>query len=278
MLVDPASDCLDRFFLFGMLERLWWWAGSHRSCWWRYSKCAESVASVVTLLCFCGCDPTVSVPRIRPPPPRLSRGAFARCRSRGRVREPLWAAHRDGVLLRTMRRSAQEAILTNSASPWFTATKQASPWSPSSSSGEPFAAVASAYPPNTAGCGGQGVPLRSRLLQRSPATCPRSRCERLTDRPTNQRLSSVSSRSDPIPDSPSSGIENETDPPAALELYPPLSHEPPAAPPPRARPPPCVGPRCGSPQLSSAPVGSNCEVTVGRIRNGDQESISLGPY
>ena len=101
--------------------------------------------------------------------------------------------------------------------------------------------------------------------------------KRLTDRPTNQRRSSVSSRPDPIPDSPSSGIENETDPPAALELYPPLNHEPPAAPPPRARPPPCVGPRCGSPQLSSAPVGSNCEVTVGRIRNGDQESISLGP-
>ena len=99
--------------------------------------------------------------------------------------------------------------------------------------------------------------------------------KRLTDRPTNQRRSSVSSRPDPIPRVRESKMKRI--PPAALELYPPLSHEPPAAPPPRARPPPCVGPRCGSPQLSSAPVGSNCEVTVGRIRNGNQESISLGP-
>ena len=39
-------------------------------------------------------------------------------------------------------------------------------------------------PPNTAGCGGQDVPLRSRLLQRSPAICPRSRCE-TAHRPTD---------------------------------------------------------------------------------------------
>ena len=32
-------------------------------------------------------------------------------------------------------------------------------------------------PPNNAGRGGQDVPLRSRSLQRSPATCPPSRCE-----------------------------------------------------------------------------------------------------
>lgn len=44
--------------------------------------------------------------------------------------EPLWAAHRDGALLSTMRRSAQEAILTNSASARFTATMQASPRCP----------------------------------------------------------------------------------------------------------------------------------------------------